>query len=227
MPVQSGATGIALAPERRRISPHRNLMNHTSSTLRLILTSMAGAALMTGCDKKEPAAGGPSAVPVAALPDAPPQAVATGEPAPALTGEAAMEAFKAEVKGIKAFMEANQANTDPAAGLDSLRELIKRAAAVPTDGLPEELAAAYQNMTAVMQRVQGTLDDLPVPVDQFQKYTDGEKAKGGVAAEEIMAKRSAFEAAMTVHQKDGEAASAKLREIGAKYGIEALELGAN
>jgi hypothetical protein len=38
---------------------------------------------------------------------------------------------------------------------------------------------------------------------------------------------AAFQTAMAGHQKDGEVASAKLKEIGAKYGIEALDLGGN
>jgi len=200
------------------------------SSFKLVAASLTGAAFLVGCDKKESAAVAPApetapvpamTAPAEAVPDAP------AETAPALTGEAAIEAFKTEVKGIKAYMEANQGTSDATASLNNLRELIRRAAAVDTAGLPEDLASAYTTMTAVMQSVQSTLDDLPVPVDQLQKFTDEETAKGGPAAEEIKAKRAAFAAAMAIHQTAGEAATANLKDVGAKYGIEALDLGGN
>ena len=202
-------------------------MNPNFSSLKLVLTFMAGAVILTGCDKKEPVATAPAfgtaPVPVMAAPgDAAP-----ADTAPALTGGAAINAFKEEIKAIKAFMDANQDNADPAAALSNLRELIKRAAAVDTAGLPEDLAAAYTAMNTVMQSAQATMDDLPVPLEQLEQYTNDQKAKGGAAAEEVMAKRAAFEAAMAIHQKDGEAASAKLKEVGAKYGIEALDFDGN
>lgn len=208
------------------------MMNPKFSSLRPVLTFLAGAVILTGCDKSEPtAAPAPSVAPPPAVAvdivTTPGPAAQPLPPAPALTGEAALAAFKEEVKGIKAFMEANQGNADPAAALANLRELIKRAAAVSSAGLPEDLGSAYQTMIGVMQGVQATLDDLPVPAEQLQQYTADEKAKGGAAAEEITAKRAAFEAAMAAHQKDGEAATAKLKEVSAKYGIESLDLGGN
>ena len=121
-------------------------------------------------------------------------------------------------------MEANEGATDPAVGLDNLRELIRRAAAVSTAGLPEDLASAYQNMTTVMAAVQATIDDLPVPMEQIQKYMEEEKTKGGAAEQEAEAKLAAFKTAMAGHEKDGEAASAKVKEAGAKYGIEFVDL---
>jgi hypothetical protein len=223
--------GIALAVASSESHRYWN-MNQKFSSLRPVLAFLAGAALLTGCDKGEPTAAPATAPSVAPPPVAvdtvsPAPAAEPLPPAPALTGEAALAAFKEEVKGIKAFMEANQGNTDPAVALANLRELIKRAAAVSTAGLPEDLGSAYQTMIGVMQGVQATLDDLPVPAEQLQQYTADEKAKGGAAAEEIMAKRAAFEAAMAAHQKDGEAATAKLKEVSAKYGIESLDLGGN
>ena len=205
-------------------------MNEKLFYLKLVAAYLTGSACLVGCDKKEPAPEAPvsqtAPVPSAAAPSDPAPAAPPVAAAP-LTGEAALEAFKTEVKGIKAFMEANHGATDATVSLNNLRELIKRSAAVSTAGLPEDLAAAYATMTTVMQSLQNTLDDLPVPVDQLQKFTDEETSKGGAAAEEIKAKRAAFAAAMAVHQKDGEAATAKLKEVSAKYGIEALDLGGN
>ena len=204
------------------------------SPLRLALTSVAGAALLTSCEKKEAVVEAPVAAPAALAAVAPvvspaPAAAAAAAAAetPVDGQEAALAGFKSEIKEIKAFMEANQESKDPAAGLDNLRELVRRAVAVKTEGLPADLTEAYQSMTGVMTRLQTTLDDLPVPVDQMETYMAAEKAKGGTAEQEIVAKLAAFQTAMAGHQKDGEVASAKLKEIGAKYGIEALDLGGN
>ena len=198
------------------------------SPLRLALTSVAGAALLNSCEKKEAVVEAPAAVPATPAAVAPvvliPPAAAAAE-TPVDGQEAALAGFKSEIKEIKAFMEANQESKDPAAGLDNLRELVRRAVAVKTEGLPADLTEAYQAMTGVMTRLQTTLDDLPVPVDQMETYMAAEKAKGGTAEQEIVAKLAAFQTAMASHQKDGEAASAKLKEIGAKYGIESLDLG--
>ena len=196
------------------------------SSLRLALTSVAGAALLTSCEKKEAVGEAPAAVPATSAAVAPVVLIpAAAAETPVDGQEAALAGFKSEIKEIKAFMEANQESKDPAAGLDNLRELVRRAVAVKTEGLPADLTEAYQAMTGVMTRLQTTLDDLPVPVDQMETYMAAEKAKGGTAEQEIVAKLAAFQTAMASHQKDGEAASAKLKEIGAKYGIESLDLG--
>lgn len=198
------------------------------SPLRLALTSLAGAALLTSCEKKEAVVETPPAAPAVPAAEAPVVSItpAAATPETPVGGqEAALAGFKSEIKDIKAFMEANQESKDPAAGLENLRELVRRAVAVKTEGLPPDLTEAYQAMTGVMTRLQTTLDDLPVPVDQMETYMAAEKAKGGTAEQEIVAKLAAFQTAMASHQKDGEAASAKLKEIGAKYGIESLDLG--
>lgn len=216
-------------------SPVAQMMNKPFSPLRLAMVSLTGASLFTSCDKPEAApapaapavvtapAPAPAADPVGAIPEVPAPAAAE-TPAPAPVAGDAVEAFKAEIKAIKTFMEANEETKDASVGLANLKELVKRANAVKTDGLPADLAEAYQEMTGVMNRLQGTLDDLPVPVDQLQTYMTTEAAKGGAAAEEVAAKLAAFQTAMKTHQDDGEAASAKLKEVGAKYGIESLDL---
>lgn len=195
------------------------------SPLRLAVVSLAGAAGLVSCDKQESA----TTPPAMAIPAGPVAAAVTPSADPAnvvpVAGDAALAAFKAEIASIKAFMEANQGNQDPAAGLADVRELVKRASAVKTEGLPEDLASAYQAMTGVMQRLQSTLDDLPVPVNQLQDYLSKEQAKGPAATQEVTAKVAAFKAAMDALQKDGEAANATMKEVGAKYGIESLDLG--
>ncbi len=225
--------GIALALPLGRKS-FAVMMNPLFSSSRLALVSLTAAALTLSCEKQESAAPAPAPVPAAATPPAAaPAATVVTDTAgsfpvtptvPVAETSPALETFKAEVKAIKTFMEANQDTKDAAVGLANLRELVTRASAVKTEGLPGDLAEAYQAMTGVMSRIQATLDDLPVPVDQLQAYMTAETAKGAAAAQEVAAKLNAFQTAMESHQKDGEAASTKLKAVGAKYGIESLEL---
>lgn len=188
--------------------------------------------VQTACDKPENPSAPPAAPSQETLP-APvvdPAAAETPSPVPGpgdaspATESAALEHFKTEIAGIKAFMEANQGTNDAAAGLANLKELVSRASAVKTEGLPEDLATAYQDMTGVMQRVQTTLSGLPVPVEQLADYIQTEGGKGGAAADEVKLRMDAFKAAMETLGKEGEAASAKLKEAGTKYGIESLDL---
>lgn len=186
--------------------------------------------LNTACEKQEPAVAPPAAAPTPAPPPAQVKAAAlpadASSPAlPQVSPEAAaLESFKTEIGKIKTFMEANQGTKDPSAGLANLKELVSRASAVRTDGLPEDLATAYQGMTQVMQRVQSTLEGLPVPVEQLAEYIDSEGKKGGTAAEEVKARMDAFKTDMENLGKEGEAAAAKLKEAGSKYGIESLDI---
>jgi len=122
-------------------------------------------------------------------------------------------------------MEANQASPSEEVALANVKELIKRAGTVKTDGLPEDLATAYQEMNRVMQRVQTSMNDLPVPIQNLPDYLTREKAKGAAAEAEAQARVEAFKTTSTQLQKEGEAASAKLKEAGAKYGISSLDLG--
>ncbi len=203
-------------------------MKRDPHTFQLAVTAIAGVSLCLSCDKKEPAAGPPSGSPApvasAGTMSVPPDTTSPGD-TPVSSPDAALESFKAEIKSIKAFMEANQNASDPTSGLTNLRELVKRAAAVSTEGLPADLSAAYQDMTSVMQRVQLTLDDLPVPVDKLDAYMKQEALKGQAAASEVAAKLTSFQTSMSGLQKDGETAAAKLKLVGAKYGVESFEIG--
>lgn len=142
--------------------------------------------------------------------------------APAVTP---LDRFKEDINAIKAFMVANEGSADAKVGFENLKELISRASAVKTEGIPEDLAASFQRMISVMKRIETTLADLPVPLDQFSNYFEGEKLKGGAAADEVQAKLQAFQTSMEALAKEGEAASAELKEVGARYGIQSLDLG--
>ena len=203
------------------------------SPCRLVSVAMAGVALLSSCDKQEvPAPVSPAPVPAptsagTAVPLTPETAPGSAPPAALAPSaqEAAIAAFKAEVESIKAFMEANQASPSEEVALANVKELIKRAGTVKTDGLPEDLATAYQEMNRVMQRVQTSMNDLPVPIQNLPNYLKDEKAKGAAAEAEAQARVEAFKTTSTQLQKEGEAASAKLKEAGAKYGISSLDLG--
>lgn len=198
--------------------------------------TLTGAVILLGtsCDKQEPAAAPPVIVasPVVAAP-ANPMSTPPAEAAPAAAAAAApaanpaLETFKAEIQSIKVFMEKNQGSSDATVGLANLRELVRRASAVKTEGLPGDLASAFQSMSSVMQRVQTTLDSLPVPVEKLQAHLKEQEAKGGGAAVEAADKIAAFSKTMEALSKEGATASAKLKEVGAKYGIASLDLGAN
>jgi len=206
--------------------------------------STAGCLVLVACDKKEagaPAVAPPtsSAVPPAPTPTPPvpaptpapnevPAAATPGsaEATPAPSAEAAaIAAFKAEVEKIKSFMEANQASPNESVALANARQLFKMAAAVKTDGLPADLAAAYQEMNRVMQGVSSCMNDLPVPIEQLPDLLAKEKAKGAAADAELQAKLEAFKTTYETLQKDGEAAAATLKEVGARYGIESFTIG--
>lgn len=207
---------------------------------RVAALSMSSLVLpgLVSCDKKEtpavapaPAPAAPAVSPVPAAP-APAPAPAAAEPAaPSPTAAApgapqdALASFKADIVAIKTFMEQNQGSSNPAEGLENLRELIKRAAAVNTANIPEDLAGAFNDMSSVMQRVQAALDDLPVPANELPGYISSAEIKGGEAKAEMEAKVAAFQTSMQALQQEGEAASAKFNEAGAKYGIPSLELG--
>jgi hypothetical protein len=207
------------------------------SGLCLLALSMG---FQTACEKQETAATAPPTAPTVAGQEtspAPALKPAPGEtqpPAPAASSDspesspaaeaAALETFKVEIGKIKTFMETHQGTNDASAGLANLRELVRQASAVQTDNLPEDLATAYQGMTSVMQRVQSTLSDLPVPVEQLEEYIETETKKGETAADEVKARMETFKAAMENLSKEGETAAAKLKEAGNKYGIESLDL---
>ncbi len=197
----------------------------------------------TACEKQETATTAPPAAPTVAAqettpapelnpalageaqPPVPAPASAPAPPEPSPAAEAAsLETFKVEIAKIKTFMETHQGTNDASAGLANLKELVSRASAVPTDNLPEDLATAYQGMTSVMQRVQSTLSDLPVPVEQLADYIEAETKKGEPAAEGVKSRMETFKAAMEALSKEGEVAAAKLKEAGNKYGIESLDL---
>ena len=122
-------------------------------------------------------------------------------------------------------MEANQATNNPVVALANARELFKRAAAVKTEGLPADLAAAFQEMNRVMQQADASMKDLPVAIEDSPSYLTKEKAKGAEAEAEVQARIAAFQTTLDTLQTEGAAAAAKLKEAGAKYGIESFELG--
>lgn len=194
--------------------------------------------LLVGCDKPEtpaPAPATPVSAPVDSAPSRPGQASipdapngTTGSPATQPTAsvtpteQQALERFKADIQSIRKFMEENEANEDPSAGLENLRQLVRRATAVETDGLPADLAEAYAAMTASLKRIGETLDRLPVPVHELENYLMTEAAKGQEAGADATALLSEFTQAMEARQLENRTASAHLKKVSAKYGIEAV-----
>ncbi len=215
----------------------RSLMKHQTIFLFFPAALITGAVLLASCEKQETAAApspSPVTVPVTAaqVPDPTPSeeepalaAVPPEDAAPAVPQEQAIAAFKAEIAAIKKFMQDNEGSEDSAKAMENLKELVTQATSVKTEGLPEDLASAYQRMTKVMSDVQDTLATLPVPVDQFAEYMKQEASRSPEAAQELTAKIQEFKISMEKLQEEGTIAAAKLKDVGAKYGIEGLELG--
>ena len=122
---------------------------------------------------------------------------------------AAIEAFKSDVKGIKEWTEKNQPDaSNPASGVAMMTEMVTKMKAVRTQGLPADLNAAFQKMLAVMDKMQAAMKDLP---------TDPTTATPDAAAK--------FQSKMEAISKEGDAAGEELKAAGKKYGLEDLELG--
>ncbi|MES2706023.1 MAG: hypothetical protein V4726_05405 [Verrucomicrobiota bacterium] len=179
------------------------------------------AAALTACDQ-------PTAAPTP--PVAPPAPTPIGEagsvtPEPTVpTANSSLEGYKTSITEIKTFMESHQNEEDSVKALDRLRELVTRISVVKTDGLPDDLATAFNTVKTGMQRIQTAFDSLPVPVDQFEQWMADQAAKGGDAVKEAEARMETFVETMTTIQKDIEPAAKAMNEAGAKYGVPPLDL---
>lgn len=194
-----------------------------------VLGAAAVAAfLITGCDKQQTQAQAPSAsTTTSSAPTPPPPVGETGsvEPEPTVPVEgSSLEVYKRSIHDIKVFMEERQGETDSVKALEHLRSLVTRISAVKTEGLPTDLATSFAAVRDAMQQIQTTFDALPVPVDQFEKWMAAQATKGDAAVAEAQKKMDTFVQTMTAIQKEIEPAAKKMNEVGARYGIDPLDL---
>jgi hypothetical protein len=142
-------------------------------------------------------------------------APALAKPAPAAPAktrddETAMREFKAEIAAIRALGEkmTGEAKGNPAAGMRMMKATTEKLAAVPTDGLPEDLKTAYDRMAKFWKATGEIYDDMPeddAAVEAWgrKKFSDPK-----------------FEEKFKPIMIEGKTAGAELIKVTKKYGIE-------
>lgn len=169
-----------------------------------------------------------SAPPVATEPSAFDPSPISGEDAPAETAATtpALENFKAEMTALKNFMDDQGPQQETAvAGMTMLKEIIARARAVKTEGLPDDLREAWEAMTIVMAKMEAELATLPAPPDKLDEYFANQLANDPASLAELEPKIQAFAQRMEQIGQEGRIAASNLRNVAQKYGIESIDLG--
>jgi hypothetical protein len=138
-------------------------------------------------------------------------------PVEARDEETALKEFKADVKKIKAWAESQKdPEGDPVAGILKINEMAAKISEVRTDGLPEDLATPFQEMTDVVGKMAEMFKDVPADADEFQKWMIDKTTADpnfGKQLQEDMTKLGA----------KAEKAAKQLKEAGVKYGIKDLD----
>jgi hypothetical protein len=163
-----------------------------------ILAGTAAALLFAACEKQGSASSAPAA----------PAAPAVDE------SKAAVEAFKTEMEGVKTWMEEKGKALDknPMGMLTLTKQLADKMQAVKTDKLPADLKEAFADFTGIVGEMGAIFKDAP------------EKAEEMLPFMMKLGQDPNFRTKMEKIGKAGDAAAAKLKEIGAKYGVEGLDL---
>ena len=164
------------------------------------LTSFIPLIIATACfagadtDKKPDGAGSTTAVPASA------------------DEKTAIANFKGEVESTAKWIEEKQktAGGDPAAGIAMIGEIVAKFKGIKTDGLPEDLKAAWADMTGLMTDFGVIFKDVKIDASKPDEAT---KALG-----EIMPKIMAI-------QTKAEPIAKKLEEVGKKYGLDLKKVG--
>ena len=129
--------------------------------------------------------------------------------------KAGVEAFKAEIKAIKTWVETQEKGLkeNPMGGIALMKELVTKVQAVKTDKLPSDLKEAFTGFSTVLGEMGATIfKDAP------------EKAEEMLPFMMKLAQDPDFQTKMEKLGKAGDAASAKLKEVAKKYGIDDLDL---
>ena len=124
------------------------------------------------------------------------------------TEKNAIANFKTEVESVGKWIEEKQKSvqTDPAAGMAMMGEMVGKFKAIKTDGLPADLKGAWGEMGGVMTEMGEIFKGMPTA--KPDKPEDAMKAMG-----ELMPKIMAIQSKM-------EPAAKKLEEVGKKYGLD-------
>ena len=131
----------------------------------------------------------------------------------AVDEKTALANFKNDIESTAKWAEEKQktAGADPAAGIAMVGELVAKFTGIRTDGLPEDLKAAWAEMTGVMKAFGDLFKGMP-KMDPA-KPDEAVKAFG-----ELMPKMMAL-------QTKAEPIAKKLEEVGKKYGLDLKKVG--
>ncbi|HEX2751402.1 MAG TPA: hypothetical protein VHM91_25555 [Verrucomicrobiales bacterium] len=127
----------------------------------------------------------------------------------ATKGGPAMENFKTKLGGISEWFKKSKGKEgdDPAKAQNAMAELMTKLKGVQTDGLPEDLKAAFQRYHGAMGQVQAITASVPVKKEEAEAWVmkNAEKLRS--------LEKLSMEAEKT------------LKETLAKHGITGLDLG--
>jgi hypothetical protein len=125
--------------------------------------------------------------------------------------KAAVDELRRETTAIKAWMEEQEFKSNhPAARFLVMPEIAMRMKAIPTDGLPKDLAGPWKATVAYLERMAAVVERLPRDLKGLEKKL----AEPGVA-EQVTREMEAIE-------KEAGPEVAKLRAAAKKYGIDAM-----
>jgi len=132
------------------------------------------------------------------------------------TEEVALKEFKADMAGVKKWVQGEQAkiSAHPMAMVKMLGEIDTKFVGVRTDGLPEDLASQYVKMSDAMKRISAIFKESPADEKDLAKWMV------------TKTKDPAFNETMQSLQKEAKVAGQALKEIGLKYGVTELDFDA-
>ncbi len=125
-------------------------------------------------------------------------------------GGPVMENFKTKIGGLSEWFKKSkgkEAGDDPAKAQNAMAELMTKLKGIQTEGLPEDLKAAFQRYQSVMTQVQAITATVPVKKEEAEAWVmkNAEKLRS--------------------LEKLSVEAEKNLKETAAKHGISGLDLG--
>lgn len=134
-----------------------------------------------------------------------------------LRADEALDTFKKEMEGVEAYVKEQEAalQGNPMAGIAMIRNIIAKVRLVKTDGLPADLKAAYGDFVKVLAKMGDLFVGWPEKADEMQAFI----VKKATEDPKFM---ESFGGKMEELEKEMGPVTAKLDELGKKYGLEGL-----
>jgi len=126
--------------------------------------------------------------------------------------ETALKEFKGDMKKVKEWAESQKKDAaNPAAGMRMILQMSEKMSAVRTDGLPEDLATGFTEMSKLIGKMASYFEGAPEEDDEFKGWLEKK-----VSDAEFLQK---MQEEMPKLGQEIETKGKELKEIGAKYGI--------